>query len=101
MRRLIDTLVETILDELKELRSLRTTFQRRADILGYFDHPGISNGPTEAIEYRSRHLIVYADAWYMPTFECTSSSRRHQQPIEGLVSSIPVQLRRGVWKREQ
>lgn len=57
MNRLIDTLTGTIPDELKELRSLRTTFQRRrADILAYFDHPGTSNGPTEAINGRLEHL---------------------------------------------
>lgn len=55
--RLIETLAGTIPDELKELRSLRTTFQRRrADILAYFDHPGTSNGPTEAINGRLEHL---------------------------------------------
>lgn len=41
MDRLIDKLAMTAPDELKELRSLRTTFQRRlADILAYFDHAG-------------------------------------------------------------
>src|SRR5699024_8115911 len=57
MGRLIDTLASTIPDELNELCSLRTTFQRRrADILAYFDHPGTSNGPTEAINGRLEHL---------------------------------------------
>ncbi|MGO2941458.1 MAG: transposase, partial [Brevibacterium aurantiacum] len=52
-----DLTTGTIPDELKELRSLRTTFQRRrADILAYFDHPGTSNGPTEAINGRLEHL---------------------------------------------
>ena len=57
MGRLIDALAGTIPDELKELRSLVTTFQRRrADILAYFDHPGTSNGPIEAINGRLEHL---------------------------------------------
>ncbi|AZL06216.1 MULTISPECIES: ISL3 family transposase [Brevibacterium] len=57
MAGLIHKLADTIPDELKELRSLRTTFQRRrADILAYFDHPGTSNGPTEAINGRLEHL---------------------------------------------
>ncbi|WP_240516258.1 transposase [Brevibacterium aurantiacum] len=57
MGRLINTLAGTIPNELKELRSLRTPFQRRrADILAYFDHPGTSNGPTEAINGRLEHL---------------------------------------------
>ena len=57
MGRLINTLAGQFLNELKELRSLRTPFQRRrADILAYFDHPGTSNGPTEAINGRLEHL---------------------------------------------
>lgn len=57
MAGLITKLAATIPDELKELRSLRTTFQRRrADILAYFDHPGTSNGPTEALNGRLEHL---------------------------------------------
>lgn len=44
-------------DELKELRSLRTTFQRRhADVPAYFDYPGTPNGPTEALNERMEHL---------------------------------------------
>ena len=38
---------------LVELRSLgRTLKQRAADVLAYFDRPGTSNGPTEAINGR-------------------------------------------------
>lgn len=41
----------------KELRTLaRTLKRRRDDILAYFDHPGSSNGPTEAINGRLEHL---------------------------------------------
>jgi transposase len=44
-------------DELPELRKLgRTMKQRAADILAYFDRPGTSNGPTEAINGRLEHL---------------------------------------------
>ena len=40
-----------------ELATLGTTFKRRAaDILAFFDHPGSSNGPTEAINGRLEHL---------------------------------------------
>ena len=43
--------------ELIELRTLGRTLKRRAgDILAYFDHPGTSNGPTEAINGRLEHL---------------------------------------------
>lgn len=44
-------------DELPELRKLgRTMRQRAADMLAYFDRPGTSNGPTEAINGRLEHL---------------------------------------------
>ena len=42
---------------LTELRKLgRTLKQRAGDILAYFDRPGTSNGPTEAINGRLEHL---------------------------------------------
>ena len=42
---------------LKELRKLgRTLTQRAADVLAYFDRPGTSNGPTEAINGRLENL---------------------------------------------
>jgi len=42
---------------LTELRTLGRTLKKRAtDILAYFDHPGTSNGPTEAINGRLEHL---------------------------------------------
>ncbi|MFJ7494550.1 transposase [Streptomyces sp. NPDC097727] len=34
----------------------RTLKQRAADMLAYFDRPGTSNGPTEAINGRLEHL---------------------------------------------
>ena len=40
-----------------ELRQLgRTLNHRAADVLAYFDRPGTSNGPTEAINGRLEHL---------------------------------------------
>ncbi len=40
-----------------ELRTLgRTLKQRAVDVLAYFDRPGTSNGPTEAINGRLEHL---------------------------------------------
>ena len=40
-----------------ELISLGRTLKHRAvDILAYFDRPGTSNGPTEAINGRLEHL---------------------------------------------
>jgi len=44
---------------LTELRRLgRTLNQRAGDILAYFDRPGTSNGPTEAVNGRLEHLRV-------------------------------------------
>ena len=43
--------------KLVELKKLGRTLNRRAaDILAYFDRPGTSNGPTEAINGRLEHL---------------------------------------------
>ena len=44
-------------DGLDELRRLgRTLRQRAVDVLAFFDRPGTSNGPTEAINGRLEHL---------------------------------------------
>lgn len=57
LRRLIDILIELVPTTLVELRKLvHTLHRRREDILAYFDHPGTSNGPTEAINGRLEHL---------------------------------------------
>lgn len=57
MGRLIDALARGVPAGLDELRVLgRTLARRRSDILAYFDHPGSSNGPTEAINGRLEHL---------------------------------------------
>lgn len=37
-------------------RELMTLKKRAADVLAYFDRPGTSNGPTEAINGRLEHL---------------------------------------------
>jgi transposase len=43
--------------DLSELITLGRTLKRRAaDVLAYFDRPGTSNGPTEAINGRLEHL---------------------------------------------
>ena len=43
--------------QLVEVHKLaRTLKQRATDVLGYFDRPGTSNGPTEAINGRLEHL---------------------------------------------
>ncbi len=57
MSDLIDSLNGKIPAVLREVRRLgRTLNQRAADVLAYFDRPGTSNGPTEAINGRLEYL---------------------------------------------
>ena len=57
MTSLIESVSEGVPAALTELRRLgRTLKQRAADVLAYFDRPGTSNGPTEAINGRLEHL---------------------------------------------
>lgn len=57
LQTVIDTLADGVPKALKEVITLGRTLARRAgDILAYFDRPGTSNGPTEAINGRLEHL---------------------------------------------
>jgi transposase len=57
MQQLIASLSSGVPMALTELVTLgRTLKQRAADVLAYFDRPGTSNGPTEAINGRLEHL---------------------------------------------
>jgi transposase len=57
MAALIGTLSTGVPKPLQELITLgRTLKKRAADVLAYFDRPGTSNGPTEAINGRLEHL---------------------------------------------
>lgn len=57
MVKLIDSLSTGVPKALTELITLgRTLKKRAADVLAYFDRPGTSNGPTEAINGRLEHL---------------------------------------------
>lgn len=57
MTRLIDAISSGVPVELVELRKLgRTLKSRAADVLAFFDRPGTSNGPTEALNGRLEHL---------------------------------------------
>jgi transposase len=57
MTRLIDALSHGVPAALTEIITLgRTLKKRAADVLAYFDRPGTSNGPTEAINGRLEHL---------------------------------------------
>ena len=57
MEKLINSLSAGVPAALSEVITLgRTLKQRAADVLAYFDRPGTSNGPTEAINGRLEHL---------------------------------------------
>ncbi len=57
MTTLIESVSHAVPAALTELRRLgRTLTTRAADVLAYFDRPGTSNGPTEAINGRLEHL---------------------------------------------
>ena len=54
---IINSLKSGVPAALPELATLgRTLNRRRVDVLAYFDPPGTSNGPTEAINGRLEHL---------------------------------------------
>ena len=57
LTKLITSLTHGVPTTLTELTTLgRTLKKRAADVLAYFDRPGTSNGPTEAINGRLEHL---------------------------------------------
>jgi transposase len=57
MTALIDSLSSGVPGALTEVITLGRTLKKRAgDVLAYFDRPGTSNGPTEAINGRLEHL---------------------------------------------
>jgi len=57
LARLIEAISHTVPAGLAEIATLGRTMNRRAgDILAYFNNPGTSNGPTEAINGRLEHL---------------------------------------------
>ncbi len=57
MTKLIASVTTGVPAALVELRTLgRTLKKRAADVLAYFDRPGTSNGPTEAMNGRLEHL---------------------------------------------
>jgi transposase len=57
MVKLIESVSHGVPAALVEITKLGRTLKRRAaDVLAYFDRPGTSNGPTEAINGRLEHL---------------------------------------------
>ena len=58
MQAVIDSVASGVPATLTEIRKLGPTLKQRAtDILAVFDRPGTSNGPTEAINGRLKHLV--------------------------------------------
>ncbi|SDI79166.1 Transposase, partial [Arthrobacter subterraneus] len=57
MQAVIGSVTSGVPAALIEIRRVgRTLKQRAADVLAFFDRPGTSNGPTEAINGRLEHL---------------------------------------------
>ncbi|WP_420192174.1 ISL3 family transposase [Xanthomonas campestris] len=57
MQAVVNSISTGVPAALTELKTLGRTLKRRAeDVLAYFDRPGTSNGPTEAINGRLEHL---------------------------------------------
>ena len=57
MSKLIESVSHAVPSTLSEVITLGRTLKKRAvDVLAYFDRPGTSNGPTEAINGRLEHL---------------------------------------------
>ncbi len=57
MHAVIDSISHGVPEALTEIVTLGRTLTKRAvDVLAYFDRPGTSNGPTEAINGRLEHL---------------------------------------------
>jgi len=57
MTALIESVSHGVPAALTELKTLGRTLRKRAeDVLAYFDRPGTSNGPTEAMNGRLEHL---------------------------------------------
>ena len=57
LTKIITAISQGVPTALTELITLGRTLRRRAaDVLAYFDRPGTSNGPTEAINGRLEHL---------------------------------------------
>jgi transposase len=84
MRKLIDSVHRGVPAALIEVITLgRALNKRAADILAYFDRPGTSNGPTEAINGRLEHLRGSALGFPQPDqlhHQIAAGNRRIQTP---------------------
>lgn len=96
MQAVIDAVSAGVPTGLIEIRKLgRTLKQRATDILAFFDRPGTSNGPTEAINGRLEHLRGSAlgfrnltnyvarsllEAGFRPTYTLLCDEPRNPEP---------------------
>jgi Enoyl-(Acyl carrier protein) reductase/Transposase len=88
MRRLIDSISHNVPAALIEVVTLGRTLTRRAgDILAYFDRPGTSNRPKEAINGRLEHLRGTALGFRnltAPGLVVTPALQHHGTPADSL-----------------
>ena len=88
-RRRSATASRSVLTELTTLG--RTLKKRAADVLAYFDRPGTSNGPTEAINGRLEHLRGSALGFRNLTnvWARFTSQRRRARQIRAALCFLP------------
>lgn len=92
MAKLIAALGEKVPDALPELAELgRTLTERATDVLVFFNRPGTSNGPTEAINGRLEHLcgsalgfrdLAHCIAAASSYPEASDPSSNHRYPLK-------------------
>lgn len=76
----IDSISAGVSNELTELKTLGRTMKRRADdILAYFDHARMNNGPTEAVNGRIEYLR--GTVWASTTC-CATSPEHYWTPMD-------------------
>ena len=90
MVKLIESVSQGVPSALSEIITLGRTLKKRAtEVLAYFECPGTSNGPTEAINGRLEHLRV-------------SASKRDDHPAAtGGLPTLPARLVRTLPHRTQ
>ena len=105
MAALIATLSTGVPKPLQELITLgRTLKKRAADVLAYFDRPGTSNGPTEAINGRLEHLrdppsdfvtspTTSPDHYWKPADSGLDYTLNHEEPGNQRVTTAEEDVR--------
>ena len=94
MQQLIDSVSHGVPAALGTLG--QTLKKRAADVLAYFNHPGTSNGPTEAINGRLEHLRGSApgfrntspDPYSRPAGSGRNYTLDHEEPIFLLLEDV-------------